>query len=75
MMEDADAKEDNTFSDFTLAIPRTEIWIIDRETFSTPLLMFTLMFWMPQSSFRAASIWSSSKGRTSGAHESIRNNF
>ena len=42
-MDDADAKEDNTFSDYTFAKPRNKIWMIDRETFSTPLLMFSLM--------------------------------
>ena len=44
VMEDADAKEDNTFSDFTLGEAKEiKIWMIDRETFSTPLLMFSLM--------------------------------
>ena len=41
---DADAKEDNTVSDFTLGEAKeNKIWMIDRETFSTPLLMFSLM--------------------------------
>ena len=48
MMDDADAKEDNTFSDYTLAKPRNKIWMIDRETFSTPLLMFSLMYQLNQ---------------------------
>ena len=42
-MDDADAKEDNTFSDFTLGEAKeNKIWMIDQETFSTPLLMFSL---------------------------------
>jgi hypothetical protein len=43
LVEDADAKEDNTFSDLSLAMPRNKTWMINRETFSTPLLMFSLM--------------------------------
>ena len=37
-------KEDITISDFSLAMPKKKIWMIDRETFSTPLLMFSLMY-------------------------------
>ena len=43
MMDDADAKEDNTFSDFTLGGAKEKNMMIDRETFSTLLLMFSLM--------------------------------
>ena len=43
VMDDADAKGDKTFSDFSLARPRKQNLMIDPETFSTPLLMFSLM--------------------------------
>ena len=65
----------NTFSDFTLAMPRNKIWTIDRETFSTLLLMFSLTYQIVRSCFKVASIWSSSKVVLWKHERSIRNNF
>ena len=75
MMDDADAKEDNTFSDFTLAMPRKEN-LDDRPTdikhSASNVLLDVLVYPIHRYGLITRT---SSKGRTSGAIESIRNSY
>ena len=51
-----------------------KIWMIDRETFSTPLLMFSLMCQYNPFIDMVRYLKHQVKGRTSGTQKSIRNN-
>ena len=66
-MDDAYAQEDNNFSYFTLAGQGNKIWMIDRETFSTPLLMFSLMYQRIPFLEMVWYLGHQVKGRTSGS--------
>ena len=74
MMDDADAKEDNTFSDFTLVI-RKEQNLDDRPRDIKHSAFNVLLDVLAYPIHRYGLVSrTSSKGRTSGAQKSIRNN-
>ena len=75
MMDDTDAKEDNTFSDFTLARPRNQN-LDDRprdiQHSASNVLLDVLVYPIHRYGLISRT---SSKDRTSGEQESIRNSY